>query len=217
MIRACNILLAAVLLGPTPTAASPQETPTVTTTITLRAEGRKALIDRAAAELKASNPDFDPAAYDQVQVRASSSQVWVSFATSIVLLREGQRFATSRSVELVGKVSTGGSACHPHDLAWDGESPPFVPDAAAERDIAFVLAAIEKSPDVGSVPDGKLPTGTQMIIRDTGDHFEVSVADEWMDSSYRVSKIDGTISNAMHAHSIPAPEEDGEEFEEITE
>ena len=92
-----------------------------------------------------------------------------------------------------------------------------MPDHGARAAIAFVIQAVNRSPEVGDVPEGRLSPGTSMTIRDEGDSYKVSVGDAWMDSFYRVDKQTGAISDAMHAHMAPEPGVDGEEFEVITE
>lgn len=180
-----------------------------------RAKGRQWLIDEAARRLKERDATFEQAAFDQVSVRASDRSVWVTFVTSIVLLREGQRFTHSQGIDLVNGSGAGGSVAHPHDLPWTGDAPPFLPDHTARSAVVFVLRAANTSDEVGDIPEGKLPAGSRMTIRDCDDHYEVSVDDPWMTSTYHVSKSDGTISEAMHAHSIPDEDPDSETFEEL--
>ncbi len=214
MSTATILMLACLLLGAPPVAAGEQGSEPMTVEA-MRNLGRAGLIDLATDRLRSGDAGFDPTAYDQVVVSASSSDVMVSFATSIVLLRVGERFTHGRSIALVSGAGSGGIVANPHDLPWSGDAPPFVPDAADRVEIAFVIDAVNRDPDVGSIPDGKLPLGTGMIIRDAGDHYAVSVADEWMDSSYHVAKDTGAISEAMHAHSVPPPVEPGAELFEI--
>jgi len=183
----------------------------------LKDMGRAGLIEEATRRLREQNPDFDPTAYDRVVVRASSTDVLVSFTTSIVLLRTGESFTHSRSIGLVSGLGSGGSVANPHDLTWTGTPPPFLPDPDTVRDIRFVLEAANRDTKVGDIPDGKLPEGTRMTIRDVGDHYEVSVESEWIRSSYRVAKGTGAISEAMHAHSVAPEFEEAEVLELITE
>ena len=181
-----------------------------------RAKGRQWLIDEAAQRLKERNAAFERVAFDQVSVRASNRSVWVTFVTSIVVLRQGERFTHSQGIDLVNGAGAGGSVAHPHDLPWTGDAPPFVPDHAARSAIVFVLHAANASDEVGDIPGGKLPAGTRMTIRDRDDHYDVSVEDPWMMSTYHVAKADGAISEAMHAHSLPDEGPESEVFEEVT-
>lgn len=183
----------------------------------LKAKGRQALIDQAVEILKRRDADLDPAPFDQVRVRANDSQIWVSFATSIVFLAEGTRYTGSVGVELVSGSSSRSPLSHASDTPSSRTPPCFVPDANAAAAIAFVLAAVNRSDEVGSLPDGKMPPGRRMVIRDKGDHYAVSVTDEWMESSYHVDRTKGVISNAMHAHMAVEELPESEQLHEITE
>jgi len=209
------VVALALLVTASPVVGQPQEDPVPQSVEEYRAKGRAWLIDEAARRLKKGNAAFDRAAFDQVSVRASDRSLWVTFATSIVLLRTGERFTHTDGIDLVNGVSSGGSVAHPHDLPWTGDAPAFVPDHDARKAIAFVLQAANASDEVGDIPGGKLPAATRMTIRDCSDHYEVSVDDPWMSSSYHVAKADGAISESMHAHSIPDEGPEAEVFEEI--
>jgi hypothetical protein len=159
--------------------------------------GHAALVERAATAIRTQHPTFDPATFDQVVVTANSSRVWVSFGHSIQFLPAGQSSFYGVGTDLDGMYS----------FSSEGDDPKvfYTPDADAKAAIAFVLAAIEKAPNIGGIPEGKLPPGERLNIRPAGDHYRVSMSSPSTASSYKVRLVDGTIFDASHKHRVPIP------------
>jgi hypothetical protein len=187
--RAALLTCALILLPDVVEARASDADPVLTT---LQSRGDPWLIDEAARRLGEKYPDFDTGIYDHAQVRRTPTQIWVSFTTSIVLLRPGDRFLTARRIALVGGGSDASVERGP-DVSPDTRTVPFVADEGTRAAIVFVVDAIARSAVVSLDRNGKLGAGWQMIIREEEDRYRVTVRTSAVNVRFDVSRDDGAI------------------------
>lgn len=172
----------------------------------LKALGRDSLIKLAVKKL--NEPAFNPANYDIITVKANSNTLLVEFALSIQFISPGACYYHYVTVALYGHGSGGG-------ITGDCENVKYYnPSASDKKSIDFVFNAINKSEEIGHVPDKKLDPGTTMEITEKPTYYYVEVSSWSTHSEYKVSKATGKISDASHKH-YDRSGEGKDEFEEV--
>lgn len=158
----------------------------------LKALGRDSLIKLAIKKI--NDPKFDPANYDLITVKANSKSLIVEFDLSVRLISNSSCYYHSVFVSLYGGGSGGSITGDCDNVKY------YHPSAADKRSIEFVFNAINKSDEIGYVPDNKLDKGTTMTITEKPTYYYVEVSSWSTFSHYKVSKGSGKISEAGHKH-----------------
>jgi len=158
----------------------------------LQALGRDSLLKMALVKL--TDKGFDPAFYDVQRVKRWDDNIIVEFNASIVFASANSCFYQSVYVSLAGSGS--GSSIY-----GSCDKPKYYTLSKSEKSkIDFVIRSINKSDEVGSIPDGKWPKGTFMKIEEKSAYYKVSVNSYSTFSSYKVVKKTGKIYEASHKH-----------------
>lgn len=158
----------------------------------LKALGRDSLIKLAVKKI--NDPKFNPANYDLITVKASSTTLLVEFELSVRLISGNSCYYHSYTVSLYGSGSGGSITGDCDNVKY------YNPSSADKKSIDFVFDAINKSDEIGHVPDKKLDKGTTMEITEKPTYYYVEVSSWSTFSHYKVSKATGKISEASHKH-----------------
>ncbi len=158
----------------------------------LKALGRDSLIKLAIK--KVNDPKFNPANYDLITVKANSKSLIVEFDLSVRLITNGSCYYHSFFVSLYGGGSGGSITGDCDNVKY------YHPSVADKRSIEFVFNAINKSEEIGHVPDNKIAKGTTMTITEKPTYYYVEVSSWSTYSHYKVNKVSGKISEANHKH-----------------
>jgi hypothetical protein len=160
----------------------------------LKKLGRDSLIKMAVHTVK--DTAFHASYYQDVTVKANKEHVRVIFSNPVRLKMKKYCYYDAVEVDLsngtVSRSLTG--ECDAPIIAF------YKPTPEMNKKIAFVFDAINKSDEIGHVPDNKLPAGTIMDIIDNKNYYLVEVSDEDTFSTYKVDKTTGKISEANHKH-----------------
>ncbi len=158
----------------------------------LKKLGRDSLISLAVKEL--NEPGFDPNAYDRIIVKASSTDVIVSFDLSVTFVSKIACFYSSVDVSLIDSGSS-------RSVKGDCDVPKYykVSDSIKKK-IDFVFDCINKENEIGDIPDRKLDYGEDMEITEQGDHYYIEVSGWSTFSHYKIEKGTGKIYEAGHKH-----------------
>jgi hypothetical protein len=168
----------------------------------LKALGRDSLIKLAVKKI--NDPKFNPANYDLITVKASSTALLVEFELSVRMISFGSCYYDAVTVSLFGGGS-GGS------ITGDCENVKYYnPSSGDKKSIDFVFNAINKSDEIGHIPDKKLDKGTTMTITEKPTYYYVEVSSWSTYSEYKVSKGTGKIYEASHKHYDRSGEEQDE-------
>lgn len=169
----------------------------------LKKLGRDALIELAVKKIE--NPEFDPQQYDRITVKANKQSLVVEFALSVVLKNKQLCYYEQVWVGLAGEQVSGGSVQGDCD-----ETPYYKRTKEIVEKINAVFEAVNKSTEIGHVPDNQLPEGTTMEITEHATHYLVETS-SWSTFSYfKVDKLTGNISDAGHKHYARDSDEEDE-------
>jgi hypothetical protein len=158
----------------------------------LKKLGRDSLVKLAVKKLK--DPAFDPELYDRISVKAYPASLLVSFEVSVLIYSESSCYYKAVYIPLVGD----GIGRTIRGKCADPEF--YRPSPGDKKKIKFIFDAINKSNEVGDVPDNKLDPGTFMEISELPHHYYVEVSSWGSFSFYKVDKATGKISGAGHEH-----------------
>ena len=158
----------------------------------LKALGRDSLIKLAVKKI--NDPKFDPSNYDLITVKADSNSLLVEFDLSIQFISSGACYYNALTVSLYGSGGFGSITGDCDNVKY------YHPSNAVKKSIEFVFDAINKSDEIGHVPDNKLDKGTTMTITEKPTHYYVEVSSWSTFSHYKVAKGSGKISEAAHKH-----------------
>lgn len=158
----------------------------------LKALGRDSLIKLAVKKI--NDPNFISTNYDLIRVEANKTTLLVHFELSIHFVGARACHYDAVTIALFGSGTYS-------SITGDCEHVKFYdPSASDKKSIAFVFAAINKSDEVGHIPDNKLDKGTTMTITEKPTYYYVEVSSYSTYSHYKVDKISGKISEANHKH-----------------
>ncbi|HEY0653475.1 MAG TPA: hypothetical protein VGD65_10115 [Chryseosolibacter sp.] len=167
----------------------------------LKKLGRTALIELAVKKI--NNPAFDPQQYDRIIVKANKESLIVSFGLSVVVKSKQICYYDAVWVALAGEEMSGGSI-----QGVCAETPYFTRTKELQEKIDAVFEAINKSTEVGHVPDKRLPDGTSMEITEHDSYYYVETSSWSTYSHFKVDKNTGKISEAGHKHYARDPDEE---------
>lgn len=158
----------------------------------LKKLGRDSLIKLAIS--KVDEPGFDASAYDRVVVKLEKDALLVDFSLSVLVSDKKSCFYSSVTVALVGQ-GTGRS------IQGFCDEPAFYKHTnSTKKKIAFVFDSINKSDEIGHVPNHILPPGTTMSIEERLTFYHVETTSWSTHSYFDVDKLTGKISDAHHKH-----------------
>jgi hypothetical protein len=166
----------------------------------LKKLGRDSLIKMAIREI--NDTAFHAQYYDVVEVRANKTSVEVDFSLSIRFHSGKKCFYEHVYVGLLngptGKSSSG--ECDEMDY--------YKPSKKLQKKIDFVFSSINKSSEVGPIPNNTLPAGTKMDITEYTGYYYVEVSDDITYSHYKVDRNTGKISEAGSKEYAGSPDTD---------
>jgi hypothetical protein len=172
----------------------------------LKKLGREKLIQLAVEKLNDSA--FDPTHYDRIIVKANVQSLIVEFTLSIVVSKKSSCFYDAVYVALAGS-GTGKS------IEGFCDEPEYYSAPESDRKIVdFVFDAINKSTEIGHIPDRKLRAGTSMKIALHLTYYFVEVSNWSTFSHYKVNRVTGKISESEHKHYV-RDEDEKDDFEII--
>ena len=143
---------------------------------------------------KINNAVFKPDQFTNISVWTEAEELTVEFDHAIQFIPKRGQYYYSVSVELVKGSSS-------RRIMGDGEVDVvtyYNPDQF-KKEVQFVLQSINKSDEVGKIPEGGLPYGT-MTINEMGSYYDISVDSESTHSSYKIRKGSGKVYEASHKH-----------------
>jgi len=158
----------------------------------LKKLGRDSLIKLAISKI--DEPGFEVSAYDRIVVKATKKELIVDFLISVKIFDKKSCFYDAVHVALAGQ----GSGKSYHGFCDNAKFYELTP--IKKKKMAFVFESINKSDEIGHVPNNKLSAGTTMEIEERLTFYHVET-DSWSTHSvFDVDKITGKISNAHHKH-----------------
>lgn len=154
--------------------------------------GKDSLIKLALKKI--NDPAFNQNDYKNIKVIVKKDNVTVSFRNNILLIKNNSCFYSHVSVELLG----GGVS---KSIEGNCDNPNYYKLTKKDKEkIDFVFNCINKSNEVGDIPDKKLEGNTTMVITEKLGYYEVEVSDYSTMSRYKINKQTGKIYDAMHKH-----------------
>lgn len=166
----------------------------------LKKLGRDSLIKMAVKEL--NDTAFHPEYYDVVEVMYKKDAMEVNFSLSVRFHSGKKCFIEHVTVGLLNSNNGNSSSGDCDEMSY------YKPSKKLQKKIDFVFNAINKSDEVGHIPNNKLPAGTKMDITEYMTYYYVEVSDDVLYSHYKVDRNTGKISEAGHKEYASSPVED---------
>ncbi|MFW5872812.1 MAG: hypothetical protein ACOCVN_02385 [bacterium] len=152
--------------------------------------------------LELVDEDIDPGYFAQVKIKANSKEVMVSFLHPIKFLPRNSVFCYNIFVSLIGERVYYDIFSNPSG-SLQTKAPIFRLEGENKEKFQFVVDAINKSPDVGSLKVENYDA--DMRIREEDDHYDIIVTSKHQKSFYKIKKHTGTLYDDGHSHLIPMP------------
>lgn len=152
--------------------------------------------------------------FNKITVSTDGREIWVSFSNPIKYLPQETIFYFDVAVGLLQNLVSMGPISNPLD--YNEKNISFYKETEEiKMNIQFVLEAINKSSEVGSIDITDFEDN--MIIREYENYYDISIVSEFQESSYKIEKVSGKIYDTEHAHLEPAniEHDDKYEFKEI--
>jgi len=154
--------------------------------------GRDSLIKLAVKKL--NEPGFDAKAYDRIIVKVTATSLVVDFGLSVKFSSAMACYYHAVTIALVGDENG-------NSIQGNCNQPKFYKlSTEQKKKVDFVFKSINKSDEIGHVPNNKLDDETTMEISEKPDHYYVEVSSWSTYSHYKVDKLSGKISEANHKH-----------------
>lgn len=167
--------------------------------------GKDSIINRA---LKLLDKDLEVKNFEKIEVLTNGNDVLVSFSNPIKYLPRDTAFYFDAGIYLIEKLSFYNPVSNPDDYII-GNISFYRPTDEAEKNIQFVIDAINKFDKVGSF--GRKVFNDELIIREQTHYFDVTVISKFIESLYKIDKSSGHIYDERHAHLIDPPLEVGDQ------
>ena len=180
----------------------------------LKASGRDSIIKSA---IKIIGEDIDINNF-MVEVKASKTSVIVSFHIPIIYVPLNSVFCHDFGVDLITGSSWSNIVSNPEGYGTDkNDIPNYSSTSETQKNIQFVINAVNNSEDIGSVDIQDFNIDDCMIIRDNQNFYEITMLSTHQESFYKIDKVSGKVYDSRHAHLIPPPfdEDDNNKYEEI--
>lgn len=146
--------------------------------------------------------------FSKIMVLTNGSLVYVSFMNPIKYLPMGSVFYSDVDVNILDKTINYNLTSNTQ-LETNSKIPFYTESPESQLHIQFVIDAINKSGEIGSVDIETFEDN--MTIREHENHYEILVVSESTESSYKIEKKSGRIYDAFHAHLEAVPIDKGEE------
>lgn len=154
--------------------------------------GKDSLVKLALKKI--NDPAFNPNDYKNVRVIVRKENISVNFKNNVLLVKSNSCFYSHVSVDLLG----GGVS---KSIEGDCDNPTYYKlTKKDEEKIDFVFNCINKSNEVGDIPEKKLPGNTTMVITEKLGYYAIEVSNYSTMSRYKINKQTGKIYDAMHKH-----------------
>jgi hypothetical protein len=141
--------------------------------------------------------------FTEIKVMTNGKEVYVSFRNPIKYLPIKSVFYFDVRVSLFEKITSYGPVFN-GTVEYDKMNIPFYKETKETKmNIQFVIEAINKSAEVGSIDMANFDDN--LIISEYENYYDIRVVSEFQESSYKIEKISGKISDAEHAHLVPPP------------
>lgn len=178
---------------------------------------RAAIIRMAGDEIKKSiDPDFEAKNFDRVSVLAGKNEVLVSFSMSVRYVPWQSAFLYDASVIFSKQIMLScGPVVNPENFKPGKEPVFFKPSPESWEATDFILDAVNRSKEVGPLPDKKIPQGSVMTIYEHKGHYQVLMLSEHTESFYKVNRKTGQVYDASHNHLEAEPGGGNENYREI--
>jgi hypothetical protein len=152
--------------------------------------------------------------FSKIMVVTNGSLVYVSFMNPIKYLPMGSVFYFDVGVNVLDKTINYSPTSNTQ-LETNAKIPFYIETPESLKHIQFVIEAINKSGEIGSVNIETFQDN--MTIREHKNYYEIIVVSETTESSYKIEKISGKVYDAIHAHleQVPIEREENAPFIEI--
>jgi hypothetical protein len=153
--------------------------------------------------------------FSQIKIMTDGRTVYVLFRNPIKYLPLNSVYYFDFNVEVIDKVVTYGPVSN-GVFEPEKKVPVFKETKEIKGNIQFVMDAINKSDEVGSINTDNFED--EMEIREYESYYSILIVSEFQESSYKIEKKSGKIYDSEHAHLLPPPvfeEENKYEFKEL--
>jgi hypothetical protein len=145
---------------------------------------------------KISEPTFDVADFDQIEVWMDGEDLTVDFQHAIEFIPQKGQFYYGLSLNLI----SGSPAMYIKGKGPWEEDVTFYKPSRYKDDIKFIIDAINNSDgEIGKIPEGQMPDGT-MTIQEQAGYYDIKVDSESTHSYYKIKKGSGKVYDAGHKH-----------------
>ncbi|MDW7692205.1 hypothetical protein R9C00_14310 [Flammeovirgaceae bacterium SG7u.111] len=149
--------------------------------------------------------------FSKIKVMTDGKKVYVSFMNPIKYLPINSAFYFDIGVDLSEKTVVYGPVSN--GVEHEEKIPFYIHTNETKLNIQFVMEAINKSDEVGSIDVDNFED--DMIIRESENYYSIHTVSESQESSYKIEKISGKIYDSEHAHLEALPFEDEDRLKEI--
>jgi hypothetical protein len=151
---------------------------------------------------------LDPQNLSEVNVITNGEIIYVSFRNPIKYLPLNSVYYFEFGVNLLEKVVTYGPISN-GTYQTDEKIPVYTETRKSKKAIQFVLDAINKSDELGSIDIATF--ADNMEIRESQDYYDVLVVSDNVESMYKVEKASGKIYDLVSNSLIPPTEFEDED------
>lgn len=180
----------------------------------IKSSGRDSIIKSA---LKIIGEDIDLNNF-MVEVKANKSSVIVSFHIPIIYVPLNSVYCYDFGADLITESSWSNIVSNPEGFGINKiDISYYTPTSESQKNIQFVINAINNSDEIGSVDIQYFDIEDCMIIRDNPEFYDIKMLSTHQESFYKIDKESGKIYDSRHAHLIPPPvdEDNNDTYEEI--
>ena len=153
--------------------------------------------------------------FTKIKVLTNGSEVYVSFRNPIKFVPIQTVFYFDVGVRILERTASYSSVSNGLSENEIMIIPFYKETKASRRNIQFVIEAVHKSAEIGSIDMTNFEGN--IIILEFENYYGISVVSEFQESSYKIEKISGKIFGAEHAQLVPPPfgSENKDMFKEI--
>ncbi|UXX78988.1 hypothetical protein N7E81_16665 [Reichenbachiella carrageenanivorans] len=161
--------------------------------------GKDSIVQLALALI---DKKIDPQNFSSIKIMSNEEQVYVSFMNPIKYLPIKSAFYFDLGVAILEQTITYSPVFNGVDET-QAQIPFYIPTKEAEKNIQFVIEAINKSNEIDAFDPSSFDD--DMIIREHENYYAIHVISETTESSYKIEKTSGNIYDMAHAHLAPPP------------
>lgn len=164
--------------------------------------GKDTIIQMA---LNLLDEDLTTKNFTRISIHTNGKEVLVSLRNPIKYLPHNTSNYFDAGVYLIEKLKFYSPVSNPSDYPSDNISF-YQKNDEAEKNIQFVVDAINESNDVG--PFDRENFEDSMTILEDKKYYSISIVSEYIESWYKIDKSTGRVYDVGHAHLIDPPQED---------